>query len=88
MPNKMKIRVHESEETLLDSFENLANTCSVVSSSLSAHGEYSLWAVVRDIQNGSVPLDTPADVKKQILKKKANIEAAFENFLVKLDAYL
>lgn len=86
--NKMKIRVHESEETLLDSFENLTNTCSVVSNSLSEHGAYSLWAVVRDIQNGSEPLDTPADVKAQILKKKVNIEAAFENFLVKLDAYL
>ena len=86
--SKLKIKVHESEETLLDSFEMLANTISAVSSNLSEHGNYSLWSVVRDIQNGSEPLDTPAEVKAQILKKKANIEAAFENFITKLDAYL
>ena len=89
MPNKMKIRVHESEETLLDSFESLATICSLVGGELSNKSSYSLLRSVRDIQNGSeAPLDKPEDVKYVVEKKKNNLVAAFDKFLGKLDAYL
>lgn len=89
--SKMKIKVHESEETLLDSFENLANLCAVVDGELSNKSAYSYLKDVADIQKG-VGVDmlgtTPADLKTIMLKKQKNLNAAFDNFLGKLDAYL
>lgn len=89
MPNKMKIRVHESEETLLDSFELLDNEVGVISRQLTARSnKYSIWADMLKIQKGEVPEDSPKDLKVMFERMKEKIDRAFDNVIGKLDSYL
>lgn len=86
---KMKIKVHESEETLLDSFEQLSYLIHLTSSRYSDRSSnFSMWSDILKIQNGETPSDTPEDVKQSIERARTKINSAFENFITKLDAYL
>lgn len=89
MPNKMKIRVHESEETLLDSFELLGNEVGVISRQLNARSNnFSIWADMLKIQKGDVPEDSPKDLKVMFERMKEKIDRKFDNVIGKLDSYL
>lgn len=87
--NKMNIRVHESKETLLDSFELLDNEVGVIYRQLNARSNtYSIWADMLKIQKGGVPEDSPKDLKAMFERMKGKIDRAFDNVIGKLDAYL
>ena len=83
---KLKIRVKESNGTLLDSFDDLASL--LKSAGYNLTGQFSLRDSVYNIQNGGKQLDTPKAVKAQLLKKREHIEAAFDKVFSELDAYL
>lgn len=88
MANKLKIKVHESEETLLDTFENLATLLNSMSSQFGARDrDFSWWSDILKIQKGGVPTESPEDIKNGIERARNKINNAFDTFFQQLEKY-
>ena len=86
---KLKIKVHESEISLLDSFEQLQTILAVADSQIGSRSkDFSFWADLLKIQKGDTPSDTPEDIKGSFLNMKRKVDSAFEQVISKLDAYI
>lgn len=82
---KMKIRVHESNATLLDSFDKLALHLTVEDTNFNSPA---LRDEFRDIVDGATgTLDSPEELKAMLIRHKQGIVDAFEQVISKLDDY-
>lgn len=90
--SRFSIRLHESDMSLLDSFEQLALNLYSVTTYLDSHKgrDNSLWGNIRDLQQGKELSDeqySPEELKGMFVRNKKLLDDAFDTVIQKLDRY-